>query len=138
MTPFQPDDFRGDWYGYLTNNISHLSVGILWAWLASLVYFYVVGEYPYKLQVLIGLGLGYMAYEVIRQGWQGVDTVEDWIFFTLWGVGGSMAAFNEITPGSIWLALNPEAPLPFFLGASLHLAIGVAIRVRRKRYNERR
>ena len=148
MAIFEADDFRRDWYGHLTNQISHTAIGAIAAWIGALCFFQLFGEYPVKLELFIALAAGYFAFElgafhaVIRlvgsvfgrvwnirgQGWQGRDTIEDWVFFVVWGAGGTMAAFSEIQVGSIWLAFDPSAPVIFAQGATVHLAIGTVMR----------
>lgn len=118
------DDFREDWYGFATNQISHLALGVLFAWLTAIFYHWVWGEYPDKLSLVIFLAVSYLAFELITQGWNGVDTIEDWTFFAAWGACGATTAFSEIEAGSAELSLDPSAPTPFVIAASVHLGLG--------------
>ena len=132
----QSDNFREDWYGFATNQISHLALGVLFAWLIALFYHSIVGEYPRKLEMIAVLAAGYMAFELFSQGWNGFDTIEDWTFFSVWGAGGATAAFSEVEIGSIILSLNPAAPIPFAIAATIHLALGSLQRLLAARLSE--
>lgn len=133
----QSDDFRRDWYLFATNQISHLALGVLFAWLVAMIYHKIMGEYPYKLEMLAVLAFGYLAFELVSQGWNGLDTIEDWTFFSIWGAGGATSAFSEIQSGSVVLAFDPSAPVPFAIAASVHLAFGSLQRLIAARLSEK-
>ena len=46
------DRFARDWYGYLTNQFSHVGLGIFATWIVCLVAFFISSDMPYKWQVL--------------------------------------------------------------------------------------
>lgn len=136
MTIFKPDDFRDDWYGYLTNQFSHLWTGVGIAWLTSVAVYLVANEMPLRTSLFALILMGYLIYEFRRQGWQGWDTIEDAMFVVAYGAGGAVAAFEEVTPGEPLLQVHILKPLPFAAAAALHLSIGCAVRVWRKRAND--
>lgn len=128
MVVFKPDDFARDWYGFLSNQSSHVMLGVFWAWVSAGVFYAVVGEYPLKAEawaILTGL---YVLYELFWQGRNGWDTVEDTLFVCVYGAGGAYAAFSEVTPGDPRLFLDIDAPIPFAVVAGVHLATGAAWR----------
>jgi hypothetical protein len=63
---FAQDDFARDWYGYLTNQISHIGLGIVLALATCIVWFWAFGEYPVKWAMWLAIAGGYAASEVIR------------------------------------------------------------------------
>ena len=125
---FSPDFFRDDWYGYLTNQISHVSIGVLFTWGLCLACFLIMGELPYKFQIFTTLAGMYFLYELLFQGWQGVDTVEDWTFFSVYGVLGTVLSFNEFNIGSGLVTLSLVSPTTMFTLLTVHLLIGCLLR----------
>jgi len=105
----KPNDFKGDPYGHLTNQLGHGWLGcaatsfIVWG-LSS-----VMASFPPQGVVAIGVVFIYVVWwEVGWQGWRGFDTVEDALFF----------AFGA----SIFVLLDMSSPvelgktIPFFAG----------------------
>lgn len=128
MRWFSQDDFVDDWYGWLTNQISHLSVGVMAALAVSVAWYYIEGEFPFKV-VLWPLLLGvYVLGEIVR-GWKSWDSIEDTIFFAGYGAGGALLVFSEITPGQPMLIVSAVDVLPILGLAAAHLAAGVAVRI---------
>ena len=123
-TILKPDSFPGDWYGWVTNQISHIFVGIALVFFASLICFYSFGEMPNKLTIYGAIFAGYVAFEVLVQGWRGVDTVEDTTFVVGYGAAGVLAGFTEVEVGSPYLELNLLGLAPFFAVAIVHLIAG--------------
>ena len=130
------DDFRGRPYGFTTNQISHTAfVGLLLIVYGScLVWHLIFGEMPYKWLVALLGGIGYLAYEIREQGWNGVDTVEDWWFVNVYGVWAPLTIFSEAPPevskcighaafvGDLYIAL------PWVVLFSIHLMLGAVWR----------
>ncbi len=125
---FTPDDFRDDWYGFATNQISHIGLGVVSAWLFAAGVFALYDEYPIKTGAWMLLALTYGAYELGIQNWRRWDTIEDFLFVVVYGGGGAFAGFSETAQGVRALSFDPYAPLPFFLCACAHLALGVGVR----------
>jgi len=123
-TIFEPDAFPNDWYGWCTNQISHIFVGLFAVFVLCILAFFVIGEMPHKAAVYSVVLCGYVAFEVIAQGWRGLDTIEDTVFVTAYGAGGILAGFTEVEAGSTVLAVNIFGLLPFFTVAVLHLIFG--------------
>lgn len=122
---FSPDFFHNDWYGYLTNQISHISLGVFLTWGLCFASFLVIGELPYKVAIFSSLAILYFLYELLFQGWQGLDTIEDWVFFSVYGVLGTVVSFTEVSGVII---LNLTAPTIIFPILILHLLVGCLLR----------
>lgn len=122
---FSPDSFQDDWYGYLTNQVSHISLGVFLTWVLCFISFLVVGELPYKIEIFSFLAVLYFLYELLFQGWHGLDTIEDWVFFSLYGVLGTVVTFTEVA--SV-ITLNLIAPTIIFPVLILHLFVGCLLR----------
>lgn len=123
-----PDAFRRDAYGYLANQSGHILLGIFLAFLGCFVQFLGTAEFPLRLGVWVVILLGYLGFEVVSQGWSGLDTVEDTAFVAVYGAGGTLWTFREINIGTGDFVGNVFALLPFVLVALAHLALGYSIR----------
>jgi hypothetical protein len=133
---FEPDDFLDDWYGWLTNQVSHIGVGVKLAFLMCLGAFVVTGELPYRVDVFAVCLLGYVFFELYFQGWQGFDTVDDTVFVVAYGAGAPLYAFHEVSVGSLEVMGVLTDLIPFFAVATIHLACGVAFRYYRADSNK--
>ena len=121
---FAQDDFAGDWYGYLTNQVSHMALGLMMALVLSLVWFVFMGEMPIKWQAWLAcLGL-YLGLELVR-GWNGWDSVEDTVFTAGYGSGGAFLIFSELAPGEPFLGFNILVAAGLAFVAAVHLILGV-------------
>lgn len=94
LTMLDPDDFKNDPYGYVTNQISHIFLGF------SLTTFYCfvidkMSHYPDQtLSALIISGMYFIWWEILRQGWYGWDTIEDTAYVSL---GASLFVFIDMS-----------------------------------------
>lgn len=127
----EPDEFLDDWYGWLTNQISHICLGVFLAFVICAACYIAYGEMPYRLAVYGVIATGYLAFELLVQGWRGRDTIEDSVFTVGYGASAVLASFSEIRAGSPIVALDIMALLPFFAIAVLHLISGVWFRRKR-------
>lgn len=127
-TILEPDDFADDWYGWLTNQVSHIGLGIFAVFFLSLACFLFVGEMPYKIAAYTVILLGYLLFEIVGQGWRGWDSMEDTAFVVAYGAGGVLSAFSEVSPGSPMVSFSLIGAAPFFFIAAAHLAAGVMYR----------
>lgn len=123
---FDPDNFRNDPYGYVTNQIGHaFAVGFLrLTYGVVLACWYFAGEFPPKWSIILGAGVAYMAYELIDQGWNGWDTIEDWVFVVVHGVAAPVMIFSEIKPGSTKFEGDLLVALPFIVLFMAHIGYG--------------
>ena len=126
----KPDDFKADPYGYLTNQLGHICLGVFVAFFVSRACFEIIGEYPVRLHVWLISGAFYLfVVELAAQGWRGWDTVEDTIFTVFYGIGAPLYAFKETMPGDPLLTANMPALDVFFLAAGTHLLVGISLRI---------
>jgi hypothetical protein len=127
----EPSAFLDDWYGWLTNQAGHILLGVFIAFFMCVAAFFVMGELPYRIEVFAACLLGYAAFELFTQGWQGYDTLEDTVFVVAYGCGAPLSAFHEISAGSADVSVDLRALVAFFIMAAIHLAFGVAFRYNR-------
>lgn len=125
---FEQDDFVDDWYGWLTNQIGHISLGVMCALAVSVVWFLVVGEFPVKAIIWPAIAAVYILIEIAR-GWTWADSAEDTVFFAGYGCGGAFLVFSEVTPGSPMLTVSALDMVPILGIACVHLAAGVFVRL---------
>ena len=126
----KPEFYRNDPELWLANQGGHMALGAATAILVCAFWLFVVGEFPYRIIVFAFLAIGYLVrVELIGQGWQGWDTVEDTVFVILYGSAPVLYAFREVAPGSGDFIGNIWDVVPFLLAAFIHLAIGVGWRV---------
>jgi heme/copper-type cytochrome/quinol oxidase subunit 4 len=51
-----PDQFKRDWYGWATNQLGHIMIGLALACALTLLYFWAAGEFPYKTHLFAVIG----------------------------------------------------------------------------------
>lgn len=91
-----PDSFERDWYGELTNQISHTALGAALATAVCAVWYLVLGELPFRSWVFLGLFAGYLGVEIWGQGWTAGDSWFDSLMFGL-GAAWAIMPFEETT-----------------------------------------
>lgn len=121
LAKFTQDDFRNDWYGWLTNQIAHIVLGFAAVVGMCAASFYWLGEIPYKWALFLSVAISYGILEYVR-GWS-IDALEDWVFVSIYGAGFTIVSFSEIEVGSplvqsnitdfAWLAVIPLAHFAF-------------------------
>lgn len=131
MRLIEPSAFLDDWYGWLTNQAGHILLGVFLAFFMCMIAYFALGELPYRIDVFWVCLLGYIAFEIISQGWQGYDTVEDSVFVVAYGCGAPLSAFHEVSVGSPDVSVDLRALMAFFVVSGIHLAFGVAFRYNR-------
>lgn len=136
MGLIEPDAFLDDWYGWLTNQAGHVLLGVFMAFFLCVVAFFALGELPYRIDVFAVCLIGYLAFELLTQGWQGYDTIEDTVFVVGYGCGAPLSAFHEVSAGSPDVSFDLFALTPFFVASAIHLACGVAFRYYRADSNK--
>ena len=125
----QSDDFAGRPYGFTTNQISHAAVGFLGlTYMVTLLSYLLFGEFPHKELIVILAGVSYLGFELVSQGWNEWDTVEDWWFVNAYGVWVPVLTFTEVHPGSPALSGDLLTPVPLVLVFFAHLGFGALYR----------
>lgn len=125
-------DFDGDWYGYATNQLSHFVLGFAMACVFSAMHFWTFGEFAEKGALWFTIAFLYAIWELGVQRWRGIDTIEDWVFYSVYGAGSAILFFNETTPGSPILTTSMEYVMPFVAILFGHLGIGILVRIYQK------
>lgn len=127
FSAWRKDDFARDWYGWLTNQFSHIGLGFLLAALAAGMWFLIGGEFPWKPFLWISVFIPYLALEFAR-GWNGIDSVEDVAFVTIYGAGSAIVLFSEYKTGAPLLVVN-FSDLPWVMAIpAAHLIVGTHVR----------
>lgn len=127
----EPEAFLDDWYGWLTNQAAHIGVGVFLVFCLCVTYWSAYGEMPDKTAVYLTILSGYVAFEIVIQGWRSFDTIEDSVFVVGYGAAAVLAGFTEVVPGSPVVAVDVLALAPFFIVAFVHLVAGSIFRVMR-------
>lgn len=131
---FTPSDYSTDPFGYLANQTAHAAfVGaFILAGGICLLWTLIFGDFPTQATVAITAGLLYAAYEIGDQGWQGLDTVEDWWFVSIYGATGTAYSFRfqSLEGRNLYLQLDWVVLLQVGLVMGAHLAIGAVWRAR--------
>jgi hypothetical protein len=124
---FAQDDFADDWYGWLTNQISHIGLGLVFAVFSCWLWMMIAGEFPVKWVAWPICVAVYLALEAVR-GWSGWDSAEDTAFTTVYGTGGAFLLFTEVSPGDPFMMVD-FTNLPWVLAVpTVHLALGAYFR----------
>jgi hypothetical protein len=86
MQIMTPDNFRTDAYGWLTNQISHMMLGLFAVILYCSLGAHIAGAFPDKWVIWTSVAVSYALIEIIQRGpfW---DSVEDFIFVAVYGSG---------------------------------------------------
>jgi len=80
----KPEDFKGDGYGYVTNQLSHTLLGGFLVTTYCYLGLAILGEYPNQTVAFVVITLAYLIWwEIVHQGWRGLDTIEDTLYVTL-------------------------------------------------------
>jgi len=125
-TLFKPSRFLGDWYGYATNQLSHMLIGQVSAIVVASSAWWLFGEFPERIWAWLAILAAYLAWGARK--WGGWDSIEDTMFFAIYGAGVALFASREIVPGGLNLVVDLQ---PFLMTApvvAVHLAVGVWFR----------
>ena len=128
MSLLDADDFAGDWYNWITNQMSHALLGLLLyvAFCATWLAFF--GEFPARIVAFMVVITGFAFFEAaIQRGGMLWDSVEDTLF-TAYGAGGLAVTFHEVTPGQAGFVGNIYSPLAVIFVFTLHSITGIAER----------
>lgn len=129
---FTPDDYKREPELFLANGAGHIGLGV---WLAMAVcglWLLMAGEFPRREGIWVVIAVGYMAWEMVRQGWRGKDTISDWVFVALYGSGGALYCFKEVVRGSDVVTASLFDILIVSIAPITHLIIGAVIRALRR------
>ena len=130
MTLLEAENYKRDWYGWLTNQSSHALWGAASYIALCGAWFYVCGEYPVRWVAWLIIAVGYLTFEfVVQRGRHFWDSVEDFVFWCCHGAGVMALTFKEVMPGSPEFVARITDIFPILGFFIFHCAAGVAIRI---------
>ena len=124
-----PEDFRGDWYGWMTNKLSHVVLGFGLALVTSAIWLTENGEFPHKQWLWPGIAFAVAVFQIGAQGWNGWDTIEDWWFISVFGAGGTIVTFTQIDPDYGLLGVSVWSGLTVMTLIGVWLVMGIIYRL---------
>lgn len=124
-----PDNFSRDPYGWLTNQISHLTLGFAAVVLYCSLGAHIAGVFPDKWVIWTSIAVSYALIEVIQRGpfW---DSVEDFIFVVIYGAGLTLWVMEWTGGGRFAGDIADLAPWVYYV--LFHLVAGSVVRLARK------
>ena len=92
---FSSESFEQDAYGYLTNQISHVVLGCyVMTLVVGIAFNFFLDTYPNQIPFVIAVIATYtFLWELGIQGWRGLDTLEDSMYFSM---GAGLWIFIEM------------------------------------------
>lgn len=123
------ENYRRNWYGYATNQLSHMMLGFIYCCAVSAAHWAYYHEFAEKPVLWLFVAVTYAAFELGTQKWKGWDTVEDWMFFALYGGGVPVLIFTEIEAGNPTVTTSIEWAIPTVGIIFTHLVSGIVVRI---------
>lgn len=124
------DSYKGDWYGYASNQLSHTFLGFLVTCSIGVFGYYYLNEFMHKETIWLIISSGYILFEWVTQGFKKpLDTIEDWLFFSVYGSGGPVLLFTEKQVGSPFLEVSVLSIGPILAIMFTHLLTGIVVRI---------
>ncbi len=124
------DNFKNDWYGWVTNQWAHTLLGILAYSVAMFASFKITGEYASREVIFGAVVLIYLTWELLttrkKLRW---DALEDLMFVCFYGAGSIAVAMHEVQPGSTHFTGDMAHLAPIQGLFVLHTVLGVAFRL---------
>lgn len=124
-----PDDYRADWYGELTNQLSHTFLGVMVALVWCVSAWAITGAMPIRSWVILGIGIGYLGVEILVQRWRAGDSWFD-SAMVMSGAAGVLLPLQEtgVSGRVIHLDFDPA----MWLAVALPWAAALLVRVNRR------
>lgn len=130
MTLLTPDNFKNNWYGWITNQWAHVMLGQIMFGLAMVATFLVDGEFASRSYVFACVAFAYIMWESftykVGKFW---DAIEDCCFVVVYGAGWIAACFNEVIEGQSSFLGDIYSVLPIVGLFAFHTTLGVFFRV---------
>lgn len=127
-----PASFRRDWYGWATNQLAHITLGVILAALLSFANFMTIGEFAYKGILFAMVAVLFAAQQGKQWTLKPWDTFEDFVFTVVYGAGTVIIMFDEVEPGSPLIQTNIINIAPICAIVATHLFVGSVIRAARE------
>lgn len=128
-----PSDFRNDWYGYSTNQLSHILLGFLALGFVSWAGFTLTGEFAPRWLNWVITATMFLLWEISQRNAELWDRIEDWLFMAVYGAGSAALLFIEVEPGSPKIVTEITNIPPIIGIISAHLVTGIWFRLMRGR-----
>ena len=126
MQIMTPDNFPKDPYAWLTNQISHLTLGFAAVVLYCSLGAHIAGVFPDKWVIFTSIAISYALIEVIQRG-QFWDSVEDFLFVVVYGAGLTLWVMDWTGGGGF--AGNVADLSPWIYYIIFHLVVGSVVRL---------
>jgi hypothetical protein len=122
---FSPDQFKGEWYQYTTNQMAHICIGV--AMVVGLMIFHqqITGEFFDRLYAFIVILTGYACFEYCQNG-KFRDIIEDIIFVVGIGAGSALVFKWKY---DTYVCGHTNYLLIFFFAAGILLTYGIIKRL---------
>lgn len=118
---WEANDFKTDWYAYLTNQISHMMLGIFLVCLYMTLGYLINGVLPSRLWCFFAILAGYVTFEIFQRG-KINDIIEDTMYVVFYGAGMVLCNFKSIAYDKA--EINLHSLIPITTLAITHLTIG--------------
>ena len=122
-----------NWLNYLNVQMYRTLLGLFCVWVISVAAYTVIGNLPYRGEIFITCVLICIVVDFIRRGWRGWYTVEDLIFFTVYGIGGTLVTFTGYQQSSASAVFDMEIAFPMLIVFFSHLSVGTGYRLIKQR-----
>lgn len=94
------------------------------SWIFCVFAFLISGDFPFRSQVFLSIAATYAAKELVVDRWQGIDTIEDFLFVVVYGSGGTLISFRQMDALSSDVVFNVFQALPVLCLCCAHLLFG--------------
>lgn len=118
---WEPDNYKNDPYGYLTNQIGHIYLGFFLTTLYCFVLQLFMDFPNQNIAVVTVVALYFIVWELLYQEWRGFDSLED-TFYVLLGASTFVGDFIDMR----WVI---NELFLFFSVANFFLLVGYAVRL---------
>jgi len=121
-----------NWFDYLNVQMYRTLLGLFLVWVFAVIGYVTVGDLPHRGVIFMACLIVSAIVEFIRRGWRGWHTIEDLIFFTLYGIGGTMVTFTGYQATSASAVFDMQIALPMLVGFFTHLFLGAMYRLKKQ------
>lgn len=126
---FEPDNYKNNWYGWITNQCGHMVLGQIMFVAAMGLAWFSMSEFPSRNAAWVTITVIYAIFEFVIQRGYKWDSLEDAIFVCLYGAGIPAMTLYEIEPGSTMFRGDFMLIIPVVALFCFHATVGVLIRV---------
>lgn len=102
---------------------SNVGLGMLAVWALCQFVFVVGGEFPVRAHAVAAIAISYVIVAAFFEVKLSLSSIEDFIFFSVYGSAGTIFAFREIDAGSSSLSVDVTGPAPIVAAFISHMII---------------